>query len=238
MGALLLILSPGSLFAQINPAQLIDRNSTGSQTVSRNQLLAPVKAVRAIERANKHIRDGHLQSAQNEIARALEIAPHFALAKVLMGAIDLETKNYQAATTFFQQAIDDDPASGAAYVGMAVVLIHEQRFQAALPLLDRAEGLLPAAWFVHFAKAWAQLQVGNTVAALKDAEYAERTAGGDSERRSGVSYLRAMISIQMKNMETARKYLAEAVARDPGSQYALFANRELERHPPLVADSR
>ena len=50
-----------------------------------------------------------IDSAQTEIARALEIAPHFALAKVLNGAIDLETEDYQAATTVFQQAFTTTP---------------------------------------------------------------------------------------------------------------------------------
>ena len=121
---------------------------------------------------------------------------------------------------------------------MAVVLIHERRFQAALPLLDRAEGLLPGAWFVHFAKAWAQLELGNTEAALKQAEFAERIAGTEAEKRSGVSYLRAMVCIHLNDVATAREYLAEAVERDRGGQYAALANREMERLQPLLAAGR
>ena len=235
LGALLVTCSAGSLFAQINPVQLMDRNSSSPQIVSRNQLLAPVKASRAIDRAHKDILDGHLDSAQKEINRAIDIAPHFAAAKVLQGAIDLETKNYERATNFFQQAIDDDPALGGAYVGMAMVLIHQGRFQAALPLLEHAEGLLPGAWFVRFAEAWAHLELGNTEAALKQADYAERMAGTDSEKRSGVSYLRAMVFTHINDMDTARLQLAEAVALGHGCEYAALAQRELERLQPLLA---
>ena len=85
MGTLLLICSVGSLSAQIDPGQFTDRNSSEPQTVSRNQLLAPAKAVRAIQRAHRDIGGGHLESAQKEIARALDIAPHFAVAKVMQG---------------------------------------------------------------------------------------------------------------------------------------------------------
>jgi tetratricopeptide (TPR) repeat protein len=134
--------------------------------------------------------------------------------------------------------MDDDPALGGAYVGMAVVLIHQKRFQAALPVLDRAEGLMPGAWFVHFAKAWTHLELGNTEASLKQADYAEQIAGTNSEERSGVSYLRAMLCIHMNDMGTAREYLAEAVARDSGGDYAALAKRELERLQPLLAASR
>jgi len=238
MGALLLICSVGPSFGQIDTAQLIDRNSSGSLTISRNQLLAPGKAVRAIQRARKDIVDGHLESAQKEIARALDIAPHFAVAEVMLGAIDLETENRQGATTHFQQAIDDDPALGGAYVGMAVVLIQQGRFQPALPLLDRAEGLLPGAWFVHFAKAWAQMELGDSGTALKQADYAERIAGMDAEKRSGVSYLRALVYIHMRDLNTAQEHLAEAVTRDRDGEYAALAKRELEQLQPLLADER
>jgi len=181
MAALLLIPSVESLFAQIDPAQLINRSSSGPQTISRNQLLAPGKAWHAIERAQKELVAGHPDMAQREIARALGFAPHFGVAKVMQGAIDLETRNEEGARTLFQQAIDDDPVLGGAYAGMAVVLIRQGRFQAALPLLDRA-GLLPGAWFVQFAKGWAERELGDSGAALKQADFAERIAGSDSER--------------------------------------------------------
>jgi tetratricopeptide (TPR) repeat protein len=228
MGALLLICSAKTLFAQIDPGLFIDRDPSSLATVSRNQLLAPGKALQAIKRARADVVGGHLESAQKEIARALDIAPHFAVAKVMQGAIDIETEHYEAARTLFQEAINDDPALGGAYVGMAVVLIHDRRFQAALPLLDRAEGLLPGAWFVHFAKAWDQLEIGNPEAAIKQADVAERLAGTDAERRSAGSYLRAMVSIHLKDVSTARQRLVEAVERDRGGKYAALASKQLE----------
>jgi tetratricopeptide (TPR) repeat protein len=238
VGALFFIFSACPSFAQLDPGQFIDRKSSGPQTVSRNELLAPAKAVRAIERAKRAMINGHFGAARKDITRALGIAPHLAVAKVLQGAIEMETNNYEAATDLFQQAIDDDPAMGGAYAGMAVVLIHEGRFRAALPLLDRAEGLLPTAWFVHFEKAWAELQLEDTQAALKQADSAERIAGTNSEKRSGVFYLRAMVYVRAKDMETARKQLAEAVESDPGGAYAAIANKELERLQLLLAGPR
>lgn len=238
MEALLLICSVGCSFAQIDASHLIDRSSSSPQTVSRNQLLAPRKAWRAIERAHKDIVDGHLESAEKEIALALDIAPHFAVAKALQGAIDLETENYEEGRNYFQQAIDDDPALGGAYVGMAVVLIHQGRFQSALLLLNRAEGLLSGAWLVHFAKGCAQLELGDTDAALKQADSAERIAGTDSEEKSGTSYLRAMVSIHKNDIDAAKEYLAEAVARNRGGQYAVLANREIDRLQPSLTARR
>ena len=193
---------------------------------------------RRVERAYKDIAAGHLDMAQKEIARALEIAPHFGVAKVMQGAIYLETGNDEGAKTLFQQAIDDDPVLGGAYAGLAVVLIRQGRFQAALPLLDHAEGLLPRAWFVQVAKGWAELELGNTATALKMADSAERIAGTDSDKRSGVSYLRAMVSLHANDMVRAREYLTEAAARDRGGEYAALATKELERLQPLPPTAR
>ena len=235
MGALLLIFSTGYSYAQIDSGQFI---SSRPQTVSKNQLLAPGKAVHAIERARTEFMEGKIESAQKDIARALEVAPHFAVAEVMLGAIKVNSENYEAAKALFQQAIDDDPTLGAAYVGMAMVLIHQGQSKAALPVLDRAEGLLPTAWFVHFAKGWAELQVGDTQAALKQADCAEKIAGANSQQKSGVSYLRGMVSIHLNEMETARKHLAEAVERDRAGDYGLLAKSMLERLQPILAASR
>src|SRR5450432_2560864 len=97
IGSSLLICPVVSSFAQTDPAQFIGRNSSRPQTVSRNQLLAPAKALRALERARKDINQGRLESAQKEIARALDIAPQYGTAKAVQGGIYLETKNYNAA---------------------------------------------------------------------------------------------------------------------------------------------
>ena len=63
------------ILAQTDLSQVIDRNSSGPQTVSRDLLLAPIKTVRAIQRAHKDVAGGHRESAQKEIAGALDIAP-------------------------------------------------------------------------------------------------------------------------------------------------------------------
>jgi tetratricopeptide (TPR) repeat protein len=238
MGALLVFFSVSSSFCQVAPSQLVDRSSSGVDTVSRNQLLAPAKAIRAIERAHKDIIGGHLESAEKEIARALDIAPHFGAARAMEGAIDLQNGNFDAASKSFQQAIEDDPVLAAAYLGMSAILIHQMRFQAALPLLDRAEGLSPSAWMIHYAKAWTEIEIGNSEAALSQADIADSIAGKDAKRRSGVSYLRAMLSIRLNHTDAAREYLAETIARDPGGDYAALARKDFQRLQPLLAAGR
>jgi tetratricopeptide (TPR) repeat protein len=237
MGALLWFFPIGASLAQVEASPIMNRSSSAPGTVSKNQLLAPSAAVRAVDRARKDIQEGHLESAEKEIAQALHVAPHFAVAWALKGAIDLDRQHYDEATTFFQQALEDDPALGAAYVGMALTLIRQGRYQAALPLLDRAEGLLSGSWFVHYAEGWAQLGSGNIDAAVRQADRAERIAGVDPEKRSGVSYLRGMVSIHTNDLASARLHLADAIALDPSGGYASLAQRKLESLQPPLQES-
>jgi len=81
------------------------------------------------------------------------------------------------------------------------------------------------------------LNLGNTEATLNQAMIAERIAR-DSEQRSGASYLRALLAIHLDDSDTARKYLSETVARNPGGQYAALAKKKLEQLQPLLNASR
>jgi tetratricopeptide (TPR) repeat protein len=238
VGAVILLYSAQSTQAQTDSTKLLDPSLGVPQVVSRNQLLAPGKALRFVQRAHDDIMNGHFDSALKEINRALDIAPHYAVPKVMQGGIYMDNGNYDGAAKSFQEAIDDDPAFGAAYAGMGVALLYKKRFQAALPVLDRAEGLLPAAWFVHFAKAWTYMELGNTEAAFKQADLSERFAGTNREQKSGVSYLRAMVSIHMNDAGNAKGYLAEAVAQDPDSTYAALAKKWLDRLQTFLATAK
>jgi hypothetical protein len=75
------------------------------------------------------------------------------------------------------------------------------------------------------------LGLENTEAALKEAEFAEWLTGTDPDKRSGVFYLRAMVSIERKDLSGARKYLDDAIMRAPHSYYAELARGWLKRLP-------
>jgi tetratricopeptide (TPR) repeat protein len=172
---------------------------------------------------------GNLASAQKEIVRALEIAPHCAVALSVQGALDIKMGHLETAAKSFQEAIDNDPTIGGAYLGLAMILISERRFKEALAPLDRAAGLLPASWYVHFQTGLAQLGVGDVEAAFKEADLAERLIGTDSEQGAGVSYLHAMVLAKRGDVAGTRKYLADVIARSPQGYYAEHAKGWLER---------
>ncbi len=225
----ILLSSAGSACAQKDSLLPINRNPQGQQFVSTNQLMAPRKAQQATERARQDILRGRLESAREELARALEVAPHYAVALTMLGAVNLQTDNIEGAATAFQQAVNEDPTLGAAYLGSGMVLMAQDKFKEALAPLNRATGLLPGSWYAHMETGLAHVGAGNAAAASKESALAEQFAGTDAERRSGVSYLRAMVSAVMKDSGGARKYLDETINRAPDGFYAALARKTIDR---------
>ena len=227
VGRLLLVFSAVSLFGQVDALQLANPGPQGQTYISTNQLRAPRKALQAADRARADILCGRLEAAQKELTHALDLAPHYAVAIAMQGAVNLQAGNIGGAEEAFKRALKEDPTLGAAYVGAAVVLIAEDRFKDALIPLNRATSLLPNSWYVHLETGLAHLGIGNTDAALLDAELAERFAGRDPERQSGSAYLRAMVYTAMKDSDKARKCFTETINRDPNGFYAALVKKNV-----------
>ena len=225
MGALIVVYSAGTACAQDDVTQFVNGGSQGQQFISANQLLTPRKAQQATDRAREDILHGHFDSAQKELIRALEVAPHYGVALAIQGAVNLQLGDIEAAAKVFHRALEEDPTLGAAYVGLAMVFIGQHKFKEALIPLNRATSLLPSSWYPHFEAGLAHLELGDTAAALQEADLAERFAGPEPERRSGASYLHALAYAVIKDSDRAKKYLAETISRDPRGLYATLAKR-------------
>ena len=230
LGAMILGCSAGQLCAQGGPLRCVNGSTQGQQFVSTNSLLTPRKAQLATDRAREDILHGDLKSAQKELTRALDVAPHYAVALATQGAVSLQAGNIDGAAKAFQRAIEEDSTLGAAYLGVGIALIAQRRFKEAITPLNHATSLLPSSWYAHLEFGLARLGTGDTEAALQEASLAEHFAGPDPERRSGASYLRAIICEVMKDPDRANKYLAETITRAPDGFYATLAKaRGVER---------
>jgi hypothetical protein len=94
---------------------------------------------------------------------------------------------------------------------------------------------LPSSWLVYFETAGTRLGLGETEAALKQIDYAERFSEMDRERESGTVYLRGMVYVNLRDYERAKKYFGDAVAYDPNGFYATLAMRRLEHLETILA---
>lgn len=197
--------------------------------VSKNQLLIPEKARKALERAQVDFLHGRYESAQERLRRALEIYPHCALAFTFQGILDLQRGKSFEASHAFQRAIEEDPSSGSAYIGMGIVYNTQGRFRDALAQFDRAAPFSQGSWLGYFEEAWAHLNIGEYDAAVAAILRAEKFAGTDPERLSGLAYLRGVARCQLRDYEAGNRYLQEAVRRDPDGAFAVLARKRLER---------
>lgn len=208
----------------------IIKESYGTQSlVSRNELLPPAKALKATERARIDLLHGRVEPARREIQRALNIAPHCAVALALQGLVHYQDKDYAEASQAFQRSIDEDPTLPVAYMGLATVHLVQGHFREALRPLDRADALLPGIWFTHFQSALAYLGLGESQSGLKEISIAERFIADDPEVASGLAYLRALANLQMKDYVAAKGFLQQAVKNSPNGPYAAFARRKLQQ---------
>ena len=225
----LLPLTVGFASAQIRPSEILKTNSPSQPYVTLNQLLTPDKAQKALEKARQDFMRGHIDSAQRETERALEVFPRCALALSIQGALNLSQTNYADAGRHFQQAIEAEPTFGPAYLGLGMAYTSQGRFKDALIPLDRAASFLPGFWIVHFESAVAHLGLGEPETALKEIYYAERFTGTDPQKRAGVSYLRGMAHFKMQSYREAQQEFNEAVERDKNGIFAVLAKEKLKQ---------
>lgn len=195
--------------------------------VSKNQLLTPGKAEKAIDRAREELLRGHLESAQKEIRRALDICPHCALASTIQGLLYLQSNNLVGSANAFQRAIDEDPTSGAAFLGLAIAYNNQGRFREAIVPLDRAAPLIPDSWLLHFESAIAHLNIGEGTVSVTQITLAERLSGSDPDKLSRVALVQGVARIQLKEFASAETYLEEAIRRDPGGVVSTMAKERL-----------
>jgi len=212
---------------------LLSHPSSTSGTVSVNQLLSSDKSLRTVSRAREFLIDGHIDKAQKEITKVLQASPNCALAFDIQGVIHLRAGNFDDAANEFQKTIDLDPTVGQAYVGLGIILMSRHRFKEALVPLDRARSFLPTTWLVYFESAIANLQLGDIQSTLKQVEYAEKLAA-DPEKRSATAYVRALISIKLRDFESATRNMDETIKIDPAGSYAELARARIEQIKPLL----
>ena len=225
----LLIGAVGSAYCQVDLVDLPTNPSSTRGVISKNQLLTPEKAHKALDRAQVNFLHQRYEPAQRDVQQALEIYPHCALAFTFQGILDLQDGNMPEAAEAFQKAINEDPSLGSAYVGLGIIYNTQGRFRAAIAQFERAAPLSQGSWIAYFEAALAHLGVGEYDAGLKDIARAERFTLGDPERLSGSAYLRGVAQIQLRDYAGGNRYLQEAMRRDPNGAFSTLARKRLEQ---------
>ena len=206
-------------------------SAKSQDTVTRNQLLAPAKARDAIQMARIALSQQDLEVATDQLNRALQEYPDYAVALTTRGLLNIQTGNTDQGISDLERAIKVDPGYGVPFLVLASVRNDREEYDAALDLLERGMRLLPKAWQGPAARARALLGKGDAPTALQEIVRAESLASGtmDQFNVAYVHFVKASALLALHGCAEARSELQLAIANDPSGRVGMASTRMLER---------
>ena len=143
---------------------VLHRTMDGQQggTVSLITLAAPKEAKKAYENAGKELskEKPNLSKATQELEKAVEIYPVFAVAWFMLGEIRVAQNDRSGATEAFQLAIAADPDYSSPRASLALIALEEERWEDAAQLADDALEISPSHIKAHYFRAMANSRLG------------------------------------------------------------------------------
>lgn len=169
--------------------------------------------------AEEYARLGDLEKAERELRRAVERAPAYYPAHVLLGRVLMESGRYTRARMHLRRAVALKPREPEAYLVLAQLNLEAGAPDEAVKVVDALAVALPG-------EASGYRRLGLTLAERGDALRAERLLGEASRRDPGdVEVLAALAKLYVESGRPAEAEdaLARALRRDPDSQEVLLA---------------
>jgi tetratricopeptide (TPR) repeat protein len=199
--------------------------STGGQpTISVNQLAAPARARKALQKALEALHMNRLADANMYLDKALIAYPRYAVALTLRGIITMD-RDPQQACGDFQKAIEYDPNHGPAYAALGSVYNHLGRYDDAALTLDHALVLAPTFWPSYYELSVASLGKADFTAALRLVEKASTLA---PMKYPPMHMIKALAFIGLQNTPAATTELKTFLLEAPNDPLAPKARRKLE----------
>jgi tetratricopeptide (TPR) repeat protein len=144
-------------------------------TVSVTEMLAPKKASKSLEKAEKALQGREWERAQAHLQAALEVYPSYAPAWLRLGQVLKEMCRIEDARNAFSKAIDADNSFVPSFIELARLAAQERSWQETVDLTDHAMKLDPLDFPVGFyLNALANLSLGRLDPAELSARRAQR----------------------------------------------------------------
>jgi tetratricopeptide (TPR) repeat protein len=195
-------------------------------------LRAPAKAQRALEKAAAAIKNEQTKEAEKQLARALELYPDYAVA-LMLRALWKMNANRSDSIKDLERAIRVDPQYGVPYAVLASIYNDDQRYDHAMPLIQRALQLLPAAWPLHYEMARALCGAHQSFEALREVTEAERRMSADKEAHANsiaaVHYLRGILLVDQHELAEATREFGVSINTQPQGPLAAISTRIVAR---------
>ena len=119
-------------------------------TISVTSMVAPKDAMRAYEKAQR-LKENKPAEAEKELAKAVQVYPHFAAAWTLLGDMHRLRNDFEDARMEYAQAIAADPQFVNPAYGLAMIAMQEKKWDEAVRLTDQVVKLNASAFpLVYF----------------------------------------------------------------------------------------
>jgi tetratricopeptide (TPR) repeat protein len=187
-------------------------------SISTVRLRVPRKARRLYEKAIRPFREHRYDEAQRHLDQALHLCPAFPEALTLLGYIQLDLHQWEAAERSVQAAIRSDPTYGVAYLILSHLYNMQKRFDDAVEMSQRARTLMPDDWMGAYEMCTSFIKTEQYSMALSLGDSALRTTHGTMLH---VAKAHALIGLKRYSEAVAelRTYLSDEPAGE-GSQDA------------------
>jgi tetratricopeptide (TPR) repeat protein len=203
-----------------------------ADSVSVADMQVPEKARKALNKARELLAKHRTNDAQKQLARALEIYPHYSEALRERGILSFVNGQVEQAQNDLGQAIKYDPNNGMAYIALAAIFNNQDKFDDAARALDRGVALMPNVWQGYFELARMDLGKGNFADALRNSTKAQELSDTDY---APLHLVRAHALIGVKNYVEAETELEAYLQREPADQYTAQVRQTLSQVKAFTA---
>ncbi len=192
-------------------------------------ILAP-KAQKELGKAVEALRAGKFAEARTHLDAVYRLAPSHPDVNFLFGAYSSRVNNWQQAKSYWEKAIAFYPQHLLAQVSLSDALLRENKPADAIPHLKKALEIEPNSWRAHALLADADLHLGSSEEAVREAE---RAIGLGHERAAEVLPTLARALAAQGKADRAIQVL-ESYLREYPANTAAQEQLDSLRLPPAV----
>jgi tetratricopeptide (TPR) repeat protein len=195
-------------------------------------ILAP-EAQKALTKGTQALREGKLEEAEKELAKAAKLVPANPEVLYIQGMLYMRQGNWEKAESVLQKSDQIEPNQARVLSALGMTLGNEKKYETAIPVLEKSIQLEPnASWETDLALAKAYYFHEQYDQAVKMAEQAHNTSHGTSPQ---AELLFAQCLTAVGRFEDAAQVLREFLKSNAQGPEAVTARRWLDN---LAADGK
>jgi Tfp pilus assembly protein PilF len=171
------------------------------------------------------IEEKNLQAGIASLEKAVNLAPEYQEAHILLGAAYMDNKQYDKAEREMRRALEINPKSAAAYFGLGDVLRREEKYGEAEKVLQDGLKLEPKSYQGHFTLGQVYFAKGDVAKAGPEVGQALRIKPDYAE-----AYLLAgNLFLKTRNAANALQMFEEYLRLEPKGNYAAQTREMVEK---------